>query len=311
MAKLNTRYGTSRSNCTDCKPKFNSKLENQIKLKHKKYELMNENLPLAFDLVDKCQINICTSSICSLNNYSASNSLALSNNPQASCCARCSAIFKSSSSSNKCSCCSQNANNSAASNVNNSNNSLKPLKSKSVSSSLNIAINSLQTHHLFGNIKAEPQIQSSLNENTSEEIFISHWIICYTCDDQIEKNKNKIVNLFGSLFSGGDTKFAQLEITLSSKIELLVRCASNQCMHQEIYEQFVKHVKPIIFISDVVEVEERLQSLKLLTLLCFNEKIVEQVNLDDKFCKYLTSLTSNPNTRINFMSKTIEWSLNV
>jgi hypothetical protein len=148
------------------------------------------------------------------------------------------------------------------------------------------------------------------HENTSEEIFISHWIICYTCDDRIEKNKNKVVNLFSSLFTGGDTKFAQLEITLSSKIELLIRCASNHCMHQEIYEQFVKNIKPIIFINEVVEVEERLQSLKLLTLLCLNEKIVEQVKLDDKLCKYISNLTNNPNPRISFMSKIIEWSLN-
>ena len=159
LVRVNSRYNNNnnnnRSSCADCKLKFNAKLENQIKLKHKKYDLLNENMPLAFDLVDKCQINVCTSSIC--------NSSCL-NPQQASCCARCSALVKPTL--NKCSCCSTSlTTNSIVSNVN----SLKSLKSsKSLSSNLNLAIGSLQSNHIFANVKLEPTM--TMNEaSTSEE----------------------------------------------------------------------------------------------------------------------------------------------
>ncbi len=43
-------------NCRCCQ--FEYSIENQILLKHKQIDLLRENLPLSFDLLDKCQINL-------------------------------------------------------------------------------------------------------------------------------------------------------------------------------------------------------------------------------------------------------------
>ena len=40
----------------ECKcSQFDYTIENQIRIKHKQIELINENLPLTFDILDKCQ----------------------------------------------------------------------------------------------------------------------------------------------------------------------------------------------------------------------------------------------------------------
>jgi hypothetical protein len=161
LVRVNARYNSSsggrRPSCADCKLKFNARLENQIKLKHKKYDLLNENVPLAFDLVDKCQLNVCTSS-------SICNSSSSCLNPQASCCARCATLLKPTS--NKCSCCSTTS--TTANSIASSANNLKSLKSKSLSSSLSLAVGSLQSSHIFGNVKLEPMMNETV-ASTSEE----------------------------------------------------------------------------------------------------------------------------------------------
>ena len=91
IKRLLVSQSSLQLSCFNCKRKNNSKLETQIQLKHKKFDLLNENLPLAFDLLDKCQMNICTSSIC------------LENNGQNLACVRCS-MLSNKSTGGGCNC---------------------------------------------------------------------------------------------------------------------------------------------------------------------------------------------------------------
>ncbi len=57
-----------RNLCCKSKYNLNKPLYNQLKLKHKKFNLLNENLPLAFDLIDKTTLNLCTNNLCNQSN---------------------------------------------------------------------------------------------------------------------------------------------------------------------------------------------------------------------------------------------------
>ncbi|CAF1015787.1 unnamed protein product, partial [Brachionus calyciflorus] len=80
-----------------CKYKFNlnKKLNNQIRLKHKKYDLLPENLPLAFEVLDKVNLGTCTQPLCG-----------------SFTCTRCCLIGSNSNKSTSCSCSDKNSKNS-------------------------------------------------------------------------------------------------------------------------------------------------------------------------------------------------------
>ena len=64
MAWRCPRGAHSRRSCPLCQRRFAARLEHQIRLKHKKHDFLCENVPLALDLIDKCQLNVCTSVAC-------------------------------------------------------------------------------------------------------------------------------------------------------------------------------------------------------------------------------------------------------
>ncbi len=86
IKRLLLSQSSMQLSCFNCKKRNNSKLETQIQLKHKKYDLLNENLPLAFDLIDKCQMNICTSSICTDNGLESNNKWIKEYTNNSNCC---------------------------------------------------------------------------------------------------------------------------------------------------------------------------------------------------------------------------------
>jgi hypothetical protein len=49
-----------RNQCCKLKYNLSRTLCSQLRLKHKKFQLMSENLPLALDLIDKSTVNFCT-----------------------------------------------------------------------------------------------------------------------------------------------------------------------------------------------------------------------------------------------------------
>lgn len=49
-----------RNKCCKSKYGLSRTLFNQLRIRHRKYTLLNENLPLAFDLIDKSSLNFCT-----------------------------------------------------------------------------------------------------------------------------------------------------------------------------------------------------------------------------------------------------------
>lgn len=135
-----SQTSTQSNDCCKYKFNLNKNLTNQLRLKHKKYDLLVENLPLAFDILDKSGFSACNNFVCT----QASSTFS---------CARCSYLDQSqkpASNSTKCTCTSIK-----------SPKALNTLSSKDLGSSLAQTVNSL------GQIKTEP---NSLNllPNTSK-----------------------------------------------------------------------------------------------------------------------------------------------
>lgn len=131
---------TSRKTTHCCKYKYNvyKTLNNQVRLKHKKYELMNENLPLAFDLLDKAAISSCVNPMCNSNSINVD-------------CIRCSILnehsIKLTNVKPKCTCCDVAVDASATESA-----QKNPLTSKDLSANFNSTLLSLlKTEPVTGN----------------------------------------------------------------------------------------------------------------------------------------------------------------
>jgi hypothetical protein len=174
IKRLLLAQSSMQLSCFNCKKRNNSKLETQIQLKHKKYDLLNENLPLAFDLIDKCQMNICTSSICS------------DNNNQNSACVRCSMLSnKNMGGSISCTCATRSS----------TTNNPTATSTKTSPLVLSNPKKQIKTETFFNSDTMSTSGKYSMSKTSiSTKVEPFHRRKCYFNHNKIENNYNKIAN---------------------------------------------------------------------------------------------------------------------